>query len=356
MESNCHQYASPQDRTPRLSRAMTHHLVIAGTGRAGTSFLVQYLAACGLETRLTANPHEQLDENANAGLEDVLVPGGQLPYVVKSPWLFEMVNDLVTRSDITLDAVIIPMRNLVEAATSRVILEMRARYGNDQLPPDVTHWENWAETPGGVIYSLNPVDQARILALGFHETVRALVEKDIPIIFLDFPRLINDSDYLWSKLADIIVPHASREQAMAAHTRLADASKVRTGREVNAIDQEKKNARGIEYPSHDELGRVALMRELLRLRGEAASRSAQIERLQQETAVLQTQAARATEAFRDHEEALRYQHRNELSSLQQESASRIDALERRIAQLTASTSWRLTRPLRALGDWLKPRR
>lgn len=284
------------------------------------------------------------------------MPGGQLPYVVKSPWLFEMVNDLVTRSDITLDAVIIPMRDLVEAATSRVILEMRARYGNEQLPPDVTRWENWAETPGGVIYSLNPVDQARILALGFHETIRALVEKDIPIIFLDFPRLITDSEYLWSKLSKVICPHASRERAIAAHTRLADPSKVRTGREVGAIDQKEKNAHGIEYPSHDELSRVALMRELLRLRGEAASRSAQIEQLQKETAELRAQSAQASKAVQVCEEALRHQHQNELSALQRESASRINTLEQRLAQLTASRSWRLTRPLRAVGYWLKPSR
>ncbi|WP_323118368.1 hypothetical protein [Burkholderia alba] len=335
---------------------MTHHLVIAGTGRAGTSFLVQYLTACGLDTRLTANPHEQLDENANAGLEDVLVQDSQLPYVVKSPWLFEMVNDLVARTDITLDAVIIPMRNLVEAATSRVILEMRARYGNEQLPQDATHWENWAETPGGVIYSLNPVDQARILALGFHETVRALVEKDIPIIFLDFPRLINDPEYLWSRLANIIGARSSHEQAIAAHARLADTSKVRTGREVNAIGQRVNSTQGTEYPSHDELSRVALMRELSRLRKETVNHSALIERLQQETVTFQEQSARVTETVRRREETLRHEHQIEISALQHEAASRITALEQIIAQVTASRSWRLTQPLRALRRWLNPTR
>ena len=47
-----------------------HHLVIAGTGRAGTSFLVRYLHQLGLETELAgAHRRPSWDAMANAGLE-----------------------------------------------------------------------------------------------------------------------------------------------------------------------------------------------------------------------------------------------------------------------------------------------
>jgi len=243
---------------------MSNHLIITGTGRTGTTFLVQYLAACGLETHLTSHPDGKLDENANAGLEDLPIHGHTLPYVVKSPWLFEMIDELVARTDITLDAVIIPMRNIVEAAASRVILEMRARYGNEHLDPGIARWENWGQTPGGVVYSLNPIDQARILALGFHETVRALVQKNVPIIFLDFPRLVDDAAYLWSKLESILQRRIGRQDAIAAHAKLADSSKVRAGKEINALqeraaiqhDDPTIPANRIAYPSHETLDRA----------------------------------------------------------------------------------------------------
>ncbi|MEB2513815.1 hypothetical protein SB385_29385, partial [Burkholderia multivorans] len=158
------------------------HILIAGTGRAGTSFLVQYLAACGLDTHLARNPEDRLDENANAGLEDFPTGDANLPYVIKSPWLYEFVDELLARDDIQVDAVIIPMRDLVEAATSRVVNELRARLGNEGLPSELTRWHTWGSTPGGVVYSLNPIDQARLLSMGFHRVIHACVKKRIPLV------------------------------------------------------------------------------------------------------------------------------------------------------------------------------
>jgi hypothetical protein len=80
---------------------------------SGASQLVKYLAECGLETHISRNPNFWWDENAAAGLENLPLPDGDSPYVIKSPWLFECVEALVERKDITVDAVILPVRNLV---------------------------------------------------------------------------------------------------------------------------------------------------------------------------------------------------------------------------------------------------
>jgi len=376
---------------------MSNHVIIAGTGRAGTSFLVQYLAACGLETHLAANPHDKLDENANAGLEDTPIAGYALPYVVKSPWLYEIVDDLVARTDITLDAVIMPMRDIVEAATSRVILEMRARYSKEYLDPQVAQWETWGETPGGVVYSLNPIDQARILALGFHETVRALVRKDVPIIFLDFPRLIEEGDYLWSKLEPILRNGINRQDANAVHARIADSGKVRAGKEIGEAAQQQavSNQTGailkgrIEFPSHETLDRAALLRELTRLRNALKASSAEaahwqneaeqasarvhqlsednhglrskVERTMQEAADAQAKAEADLKTYNEklqlHDAELAQQlqqsYERKLLDNRTESLARIAALEGSIAQLQRSRSWRVTKPIRTIARWVR---
>jgi hypothetical protein len=189
--------------------------------------------------------------------------------VIKSPWLFEFVDALLERKDITIDAVILPMRDIVEAASSRVILEMRRRYGDD-FPEDVCQWETWGLTAGGVVFSLNPIDQARILALGFHQTVFALVKNQIPIVFLDFVRMIEDANYLWEAMAPVIGKRVDRDTAIDAHVRTADARKVRVSRENleeesaegSGADCEPPPFAAIRHDSPTRLDRAALLREM----------------------------------------------------------------------------------------------
>ena len=80
-----------------LSLARTH-LFIAGTGRAGTSFLVRFLNEVGLDTTLGRLGEQAFwDENANAGLEDTPLSRDRekLPYVIKSPWLYQCIDTLL---------------------------------------------------------------------------------------------------------------------------------------------------------------------------------------------------------------------------------------------------------------------
>ena len=241
---------------------MKHHLLIAGTGRAGTSFLVQYLTACGLDTHLARNPEDRLDENANAGLEDFPTGDANLPYVIKSPWLYEFVDELLARDDIQVDAVIIPMRALVEAATSRVVNELRARLGNEGLPSELTRWHTWGSTPGGVVYSLNPIDQARLLSMGFHRVIHACVKKRIPLLFMEFPRFITDGEYLYEQLRPIL-NGVDLSTAMLAHAQTARPDKVRIGGELASSTTISK---GDLFPNFDALDRVALHREITNAR------------------------------------------------------------------------------------------
>ena len=147
------------------------HLVIAGTGRAGTSFLVRYLTELGLDTTLARNGDRAgWDSEANAGLENQLIVGTDLPYVVKSPWIGEYVEQILNQKQWKIDAFVVPVRDLVEAATSRVVLEQRAIHQhNPWMAEELDRtWETYGHTAGGLVYSLNPLDQARLLAVQFH--------------------------------------------------------------------------------------------------------------------------------------------------------------------------------------------
>jgi hypothetical protein len=259
---------------------MKHHLIVGGTGRAGTTFLVEHLDGCGFETHLGKHATHFYDDNANAGLEDLPMGTADTPYVLKSPWLYEYVERLLARDDIVVDAVILPMRGIVEAAASRTINELRARCANDQLVDDCTLWETWGITPGGVTFSLNPVDQARLLAVGFHEVLHALVKKDIPVVLLDFPRFVEDADYLRSKMQAVFGDKVPRARALDVHRRLAQPDKVRVGRDLAAqaatadMRTPIKTTQGPAFPDFGSLDRVALRRELDRLQ----TRSADLER------------------------------------------------------------------------------
>ncbi len=97
----------------------TKHIVISGTGRCGTSFLVELLTHLGLDTGFPLEKIERRKSKvARAGLEkDIRKPGA--PYIVKSPWFCDYVEEVLARDDIVIEHVFIPMRNLHAAAESR---------------------------------------------------------------------------------------------------------------------------------------------------------------------------------------------------------------------------------------------
>ncbi len=240
-----------------------HHLLIAGTGRAGTSFLVRWLAAAGLKTHLATHDTPVWDDDANAGLEDlpIVADWKSAPYVMKSPWLVEVIDDVLANPRIVLDAVIIPVRDLTESAASRVVQELQSAHRkNPGCPasPELRTMGHHARRRG---LSLDPVDQARLLAVSFHRLVQRLVRADIPIVLLDFPRLALDAEYLFGKLRRFVP--ATAAQAIEAHAALSDPDKIRVGRELAAAQPDTAPDPGCEAP--DRLDAVALRREVRRL-------------------------------------------------------------------------------------------
>lgn len=247
-----------------------NHLLISGTGRAGTSFLVRFLTELGLDTTLSRQGDSAFwDENAEAGLEQMPFMSKELdlPYVVKSPAAAEMLRQIVSENNIKIDAIIVPIRDLTEAAMSRSVLELRAIYEHQPWRADSvdatipTH----GVVPGGALYSVHPLDQARILAVALHDLLLVAAQAEITVVFTSFPRLITDWEYLWRCIGSVLPGDISQSMAESAHLKVAAAAKVRIGSELasGADRSQTVPSAASELILADN---IALRRELRRLR------------------------------------------------------------------------------------------
>lgn len=359
---------SESDTLPLTSRHAGHgsrrHLLITGTGRAGTSFLVRYLTELGLDTHLARRGETAVwDDSAHAGLEDVPIAADpeELPYVIKSPWLAfnpEMIGD-----GVALDAIILPVRSLEEAAVSRVVIERQEIARSQPVLNDHGICSgSWGRVPGGIVYSLEPLDQARILAVALHRIVEYAVARDIPLLFLPFPRLVEDGAYLYDRLAHLLNSRITREDAIAAHARIADLSKVRTGSEMIAAHSRVLREAGLfSAPGSRELDRVAREREarakaardLDAAREEAAQSRRELEATQKQVDnLLQEIASERADVLAMKEQVSLLS--GEISAIRaadlQGAAlqARASQLEAELRAFRGSHSWRVTAPLRAV--------
>jgi len=249
-----------------------HHLLIAGTGRAGTSALVQYLHGVGLETHLS-RPNGAADwhDGAQAGFEDLPFHGDgpQPPYVIKWPWAYQVIDQILNDPHIKLDAVLIPMRDLVDATASRSIMQLQAMHQAAGWMTEIkAPWQHWGTAEGGVIFSVNPIDQARLLAVGFHQLLWRLTHADVPIVLISFPRFLTDPDYLFAKISKALPIGISAAQAREVHAAIFDAEKVRTDRELGGSFGPTLDPADCGDSSIAALDNIALKRELKRLRRE----------------------------------------------------------------------------------------
>ena len=88
--------------TSDRTSAADGHLLIGGTGRAGTTLLVQWFTVMGFDTGFTVEEAlGRVDPISNAGLEHslsrTLEIGERLPYVAKSPWFGPKIGDYIER-------------------------------------------------------------------------------------------------------------------------------------------------------------------------------------------------------------------------------------------------------------------
>jgi len=312
-----------------------HHLVIAGTGRAGTTFLVRFLAECGVPAGdLADRPYS---EEGRAGLEQHLFRAGDA-YLVKDAWFFEYV-DQIDLATIAIDALILPVRNIRHAAMSRVRQE-RAALTQSGWP------SSWSTRPGataGGVFSMSVQEQERVLALGFVKQVEWCVTNDVPLILLQFPRLVADADYLIDALWPILERFCTRQVARQVFDAWADPQSwlledledtdldlelaeqlIKTEAALLAADRLLAEVAELRVRERDlVLDRDAAVAKGRALEGELADRVAEAERLNADLTALQEQYD--TRVVGD---ALMRETAAQLQALLDDAHKRIDAFER----------------------------
>jgi hypothetical protein len=165
---------------------MRSHVVVSGTGRAGTTFLIQLFTCLGLDTGYQPDSIE-VPLLSRAGLEmDIRAPNA--PYIVKNPHLCDLAEEVLT-SSVRIEHAIIPVRQFDAAAASRAYVQKLTTGSADGK----TVW-------GGLWATDKADDQVNVLRVKFTNLIEVLVRHDIPITFLSYPRLVRDPDYLYGKL------------------------------------------------------------------------------------------------------------------------------------------------------------
>lgn len=159
-------------------------IIITGTGRAGTTFLVRLLTELGLDTGFSRDSWQRhVHAHCSAGMEwDLADPAA--PRVVKNPDLCERLGPLIASGRVAVERALVPVRDLDSASASRV----RVGVG----------------VPGGVVGTDDPAQQRAVLAGRFHQLVETLAAHGIPVTFLHFPRFAVDAEYCYTQLESVL--------------------------------------------------------------------------------------------------------------------------------------------------------
>ena len=167
------------------------HVIISGTGRAGTTALVQLLTDLGLDTGFT-DLSSGLFEFASAGMSlDIRRPDA--PYIIKSPWLCDYLDEVLQGGDVIIDHAIVPVRDLYSAAESRRVVTEKA---DRSIYPD--------RVPGGLWHTEDPARQEAVLAGQLYKLVYAIAKHEIPLTLLHFPKFICDPEYLYKQILFVL--------------------------------------------------------------------------------------------------------------------------------------------------------
>jgi hypothetical protein len=188
----------------------TRRIIISGTGRAGTTYLVQLLTELGLDTGEWAE--KDYFPKARAGFErGIFEPSG--PRIIKSPFLCENV-DAVLAAGIRIDHVVIPVRRFDEAAASRAYVQETAG-----------GYKDGGAVEGGLWEAESADEQIAVLYRKFANLIESLVRNDISMTLISFPRSATDPGYLFGKLSPLM-PGVSESRFRQAFLQISKPSLI----------------------------------------------------------------------------------------------------------------------------------
>ena len=167
--------------------------------------MVQLLSELGYDTGYKSD--SPIWGYSNAGLEwNISVENA--PYIIKSPALCEKLDDILKRGKVVIDYAIVPIRNLFDAAESRRNVVSNA---GANVAPNALH--------GGLFGTKIASEQELVLARKRYSLMHTLSKHEIPLMLLNFPMIIDDSEYLYRNLHTVF-PSMDKERFDVAFAKI----------------------------------------------------------------------------------------------------------------------------------------
>lgn len=158
---------------------MYKKILITGTGRCGTTFLIKIFSFLRLDTGYTKeNFKNNIFTNCKSGME--LTYQSKHQYLKNPTFMIDIdkIHEMYGKDVLF----VVPIRSFEESAKSRV-----------------KHKNN----PGGLFHANNFHEQVAFYNKSFSKFVEKITKYDMDTIFIDFDRMVKDEKYLYDKLEQI---------------------------------------------------------------------------------------------------------------------------------------------------------
>lgn len=156
-------------------------ILITGTGRCGTTFLIKLFTFLNFDTGFTKeNYYSSISKNCNSGMEKKY---NENYYILKNPTFMRNIEYIAKDTSIKIKYVIIPVRDLVASAKSRV------KHGHQD---------------GGLWNAKDEFTQIKFYKDIIANYISVSTKYEINTIFIDFDKMVTEPSYLFNKIRHIL--------------------------------------------------------------------------------------------------------------------------------------------------------
>lgn len=197
------------------------HVVVAGTGRAGTTALMRLFTELDLETGFSKTDYAKLiDPISLGGLEFDLENADyeNLPRFIKSPYFYKYADKVLNDDNVFIEHILVPVRMLDQATKSRIRIH---------LPHiEISSGKFYADTvPGGLTGTNTLEDQEVILGRQLTSLIKSISKSFTQHTFLAFPTFAQDPKYLFKSI-NFLLPNTSYEVFFEAFQSVIDVDLI----------------------------------------------------------------------------------------------------------------------------------
>ncbi len=180
-------------------------ILITGTGRCGTTFLVALFTLLGMDTGFTRETlKENIHDKTKGGLEEQ--PGKYK--ITKNPGFIIMIESYILQTQQVPKLVIIPVRHFTEATESRYKNTEEQGLLNVPMSKEISS----SKGAGGLWNANTKEEQILFYNKCMAEYIQVMTRYGIATKFIDFHHMTTNSLYLYESLKDVIEPDVTYER------------------------------------------------------------------------------------------------------------------------------------------------